>query len=106
MTDTWWMIERDDLLPAPHYYRWVYKPGQLPKTWPKGFHDWTPDWSQGEKFPTREAAEPYANSDGLRICEHGMMEPRRSVSSADLIAKLHDPRIAAAVNDKGGGRGA
>lgn len=32
--------------------------------------------------------------------------PRRSISSASLIGKLDDPRIAGAVNDKGGGRGA
>ena len=35
-----------------------------------------------------------------------MVWPSKSVSSAKLIAMLDDPRIAGAVNDKGGGRGA
>lgn len=35
-----------------------------------------------------------------------MVWPPKSVSSAKLIAMLDDPRVAAAVNDKGGGRGA
>jgi hypothetical protein len=48
----------------------------------------------------------FLNADGVQsILDGEIQPPPKPISSQKLIALLDDPRIAAAVNEKGGGRG-
>jgi HAMP domain-containing protein len=85
----WWMIERHDCaihpFVSPMYFFWQHKPGS--KYFPRGQHDWTPDWQKGARFSTKEAAEEHTNSDPLlRVVDHAMIETNTPMSGGDALA--------------------